>query len=299
MSNATHPKPRQTTFHVVPPRQRVALRAGGRWWATLIILVAAAGVVGASNLAVQQKSDTASIYAERFIVGENFELTDSRIWVTKAARAAVGVRGSAVELASAAASEAHPALLPDQWVYSVTLKESSAASVGPGEYTADLFVDERSVGSVFLSQTVDEPAVESVKLSFPIGADLGTSSLYYVVVKPYVQTGPTITYKLQSTPAADETWTGLDGTPGGVNPDLTAPVGAVVKLTAVNGDGVPHNIGIKSGSVLMEPPGFSGLIQAVGSQQTIAWVPTTTGEYTYLCGLHPGTMKGKLIVTAA
>lgn len=295
---ADTPGPRKTTFHVV---HRAAPRpplVSGRVWVVLLLAIAAVGVVGASGFAVNQRADTSSIYAERFSIGDDFELTGSTIWVANAARAASGVQGSPVELA-AAGGAAHPALVPDQWVYSVTLSEATPGAVGGGNFTADLFVDEVSVGRVFLSQDApDAAAVESVRLSFPVGVNLAPSSLYYVVVKPFVQTGPTVAYTLQSTPAGGNTWTGQGaGIDGLVNPALTAPVGATLRLTAVSGDGVTHDIGIKDASgALVSPPGWSADIEAVGSTATLSWAPTVAGSYTYLCKYHAATMNGTLTV---
>lgn len=295
MSNPPTPAARPTTFHLVTTRPRARrFQLGGRAWATLLLLIAAAGLVGASNLAVNQKSDTASLYAERFSVGENFELADSAIWAAKENRVAKGVLGTPVEFA-ATPHEAYPDILGDQWVYSVTLKEAEGKSMGAGTYTADLYVDERQVGRVFLEQRLAEDAVESVRLSFPAGSLLSTSALYYLVVKPYVETLPIDAYKLQSTPTGGDTWTGMDRL-SGVNPPIATATGKMVKLTAVNGDGVMHNIAIKQGSIVQNPPGVSGTIQAVGDQVTIAWVPPAPGEYTYYCAIHPNSMRGTLTV---
>lgn len=297
MPSPNSPRNPPTTFHLVgsriPPRRRLHL--GGRAWATLILLIAAAGLVGASNLTVNQRTDTASLYAERFSVGDDFVLADSTIWVTKAARAAYGMLGSAVEL-SQAPPEARPLLAVDQWVYSVTLKEANAASVAAGgNYSVDLFIDETSVGRVFVSQeSADPDVVESVRLSFPVGPELSTSSLYYVVVKPFVQTGPTIEYTIESVPPAGTNKWRMGGVE---NPDITATVGATVKLTGVNRDGAMHNLGIKdaSGATLV---GLTQMMEAEGDQLMVSFVPTSAGEYKYLCSLHATTMFGKLIVTS-
>lgn len=263
----------------------------------LVGLLAIAGLVAASTFSVNQRADTATLFAERNSIGEGLVVESAPIWVTKAARGASGLQASPVEL-GAPGAEARPAIATDVWVYSVTLREASAASITSGVFVAELFIDEVSAGSVFVAQaTADAAVVESVRLSFPIGPTLSTSALYYLVVKPFVQTGPTVTYTLQSTPSGDNTWTGVGGDIAGVvNPALTAAVGSTLQLVAKNGDGVTHDIGIKtSAGVLVNPPGWSPDIEAIGSEQTIAW-SAAAGTYTYLCKYHASTMKGTITV---
>lgn len=260
-------------------------------------LLVVAGLVAASTFSVNQRADTATLFAERNSVGEGLVVGSAPIWVTKMARGASGLQASPVEL-GAPGAEARPALPIDTWVYSVTLREASAASIPSGVFIAELFIDEVSAGSVYVAQNAaNATLVESARLSFPIGPTLSTSALYYLVVRPFVQTGPTITYTLQSTPSADNTWTGVGGDIAGVvNPALSVPVGATLQLVARNGDGVTHDIGLKDAAgALVNPPGWSPDIESIGSEQTIAW-SAAAGTYTYLCKYHASTMKGTITV---
>lgn len=282
-----------------PPRKRRS-RVWTRGLPALFVVISLLGIVAASNLVVNQKTDTTSVYAERYSLTEQFTVGQSSVWVAKADRAASGVQGTPVEL-SAGLPEARSFLPTDQWVYSVPVTEASAGSVAGGNFTIELFVDELSVGKLFVTQqTADPAAIEGVTASFALGPIFSTSSLYYLVVKPFVQLGPTTTYTVESTPGGSLTWTGVGGAiDAQVNPTLTVPVGGTLRVTAQNADGITHDIGIKDASgTLVNPPGWSPDFESVGASQTIGWTPSAAGTYTYMCKYHASTMRGTITVGA-
>lgn len=72
--------------------------------------------------------------------------------------------------------------------------------------------------------------------------------------------------------------------------EITIPAGARVRLTFVNESTVPHNLT------------FDGPITAAtenvvdpGESETIEFTAPESGEYTYVCTLHPG-MEGTLTI---
>jgi len=267
-------------------------------WAVAGALLLVASLVAASSITVMDRKDTDSVYAERFSIAGSFEVKDSHVWVAKAARTAVGVVGAPGEM-TPTPPEVRTALAKDQWVYTATVEESGPASVAAGNFTAELFLDEVSLGKVVFAQGEPEPgAVEGVKASFGIGAGLPTSGLYYIEVRALLATGPTVAYTVRSNPAADLTWVGVGGDiDGAVNPPLSLAAGSVLSLTARNGDGIAHNIGIKDASGTLVA-GWTADIENSGDQVVLSWAPSVAGTYTYLCKYHAGTMKGTLTVTA-
>jgi nitrite reductase (NO-forming) len=80
---------------------------------------------------------------------------------------------------------------------------------------------------------------------------------------------------------------------GQVNPDLRVPVGAVVQITIVNGDGAVHDIAVP------ELGAQSDQIAGAGAATTIVFRATREGEFEYLCtlpGHRAAGMVGTLIV---
>lgn len=296
-------QPKPVEFHIVRARSpdlRRKPRLRTVVGAALVAALLAIGAVAAGSLSVTQKADTSSVFAERFAISEQFVVDASNVWVAKEAHAALGVQGSGIEM-GASLPAARTVLRPDEWVYTVVVKEAGLATALGGDFTIELFVDEESAGRIFVAQAEpNHTVVEGVTASFAIGPGLSTSALYYVVVKPFVQVGPTIAFGVKSTPAGDLTWTGVGGTVEGVvNPGLTLTLGSTLRLTAANGDGILHNVGIKDASgTLMSPPGWSPDFESLGQQQTVSWTPTAAGTYTYLCKYHAATMKGTITVSA-
>jgi plastocyanin len=263
----------------------------------LIGLIAIAGLVAASTFSVNQRADTATLFAERNSIGEGLIVESAPIWVTNAARGASGLQASPVEI-GAANVEARPAIAADMWVYSVTLREATAASVAAGVFTAELFIDEVSTGTVFVTQATADPAiVESVRLSFPIGPTLSTSSLYYLVVKPFVETGPTVTFVVQSNPNENPTWVSVGGSEVVVNPTFTAPVGATIRITGRigQGDTMAHNIGAKLAGTFVTSPNWSPDFEGAGDEEMVSFIASSAGDYKYQCKYHP-SMIGTITV---
>lgn len=300
----TNPPPRLASFTIIPPSHRRAPPRGGRVWRPWMILVgllAVAGLVAASTFSVNQRADTATLFAERNSIGEGLVVESAPIWVTKAARGASGLQGSPVEL-GAAGAEARPAIATDVWVYSVTLREANAASITSGVFVAELFIDEVSAGTVFVTQaTANTTVVESVRLSFPIGASLSTSALYYLVVKPFVETGPTVSFVVQSNPNENLTWLSVGGSEVLVNPSFTAPVGATVRITGRIGQGettadtMAHNIGVKLSGTFVTSPNWSPDFEGANDEETVSFIASSAGDYKYQCKYHP-SMIGTITV---
>lgn len=260
----------------------------------LAALVAVAGLAAAAGaLTVKQRSDTASLYAERYTVGELFVVDDSTLAPIVSTIGNAGVAGAPVELASPLA-DARVGLVQDQWAYRVKLKESSAGAVSAGQYVIELQVNGVALATLYIEQTTaDANAVEGVLASFGLGPEIQTSSLYYVVVKPHTPTGPTAAFTVRS--ATGDQWVGVGGAiEGATNPTLNVPVGATLRLTARNGDGGYHNIGLRDaqgGQVVA----YTENIDATGEEQTLVWAGATAGTFTYRCAYHPD-MKGQVAV---
>lgn len=288
----------RTTFH--PVGRPAAPRRAGRAW-LLVGLVAVAGLAAASALTVNQRHDTASLFAERYHIGEQVLVEGSTVAPAAAAAGALGVQGAPVEMARSL-PVARTAVARDQWVYAVDVKEATPGAIAGGEFVVELHHDGVLVGRVHVAQATPEPdAVEGVRATFALGPELPASSLYYVQVRPFVPTGPVVEHTLRSHPSGDLTWQGVGGEhDGAVNPALTVQAGSTLRLTARNADGQVHNVGIKdAGGNLVDPPGWSPNLPAVGDERVIAWTPTAAGTYSYQCLYHAGTMRGTLTVVSA
>lgn len=263
----------------------------------LAALVALAGFAAAASLTVKQRQDTASLYAERYTVGEMFTLEPSALAPVAASLPATGAQASPVEMASGFPS-ARTSLVQDHWMYSVVVKEPTSGAVGSGVFGIELQLDGASIGTVYATQGLAEAgAVEGVRASFDLGSTVGSSALYYIVVKPYVPTGPTIAATVRSNPNGNLTWLGVGGSIDSVvNPTISLALGSTFQLTAKNADGGTHNLGFKDAAgTLVNPPGWSANIDTTGAETTIAWTPPSAGSYTYRCQFHTG-MVGTITV---
>lgn len=265
--------------------------------AALLALVAVAGLAAASALTVKQRQDTVTLHAERYTVGELFVVEGSALAPVPATLGALGVVGSPVEMTAANATARTP-LVQDQWMYSVVVREANAGAVTGGQFSVELQLNGQSVGTVLASQNAaDATAIEGIRASFGIGPTVDRSSLYYVVVKPYVPLGPTLSYTVRSNPNGNYTWVGVGGSiDGQVGPSIAAALGTTIQMTARNADGIAHNLGFRSGSALVNPPGWSPTITADGEEATLAWTPSAAGTYTYACQFH-ASMTGTITVT--
>jgi hypothetical protein len=262
---------------------------------TALAVLAVAGVAAASAITVTQRTDIVNVFAERFTLRDQFVVSDSTILPAAAAATALGTQGSPVEITGTLAA-ARTALARDHWVYAVTVEENAVASVTAGTYQVRLLLDGAPVGTVFLSQASGEDAaVEGARVAFDVGSALSTDALYHVEVKPFIPAGPTVSVTVTSNPNGNLTWLGSGDV---VNPGVALTVGSTLQLTASNGDGGTHDIGIKtSGGALVDPPGWSPDIGAIGEHQTIAWTPGAAGTWTYVCKYH-ATMQGTIVVSA-
>lgn len=267
-------------------------------WGFVAALLAVLGVVAASNIEIVQKEEFAGLAAERYDVGEGFAIAGGTVWPAKQARAALGVEGAPVEIA-AGLPDARTLLPKDQWVYTFHVRETGTDTVQGGNFTVELFLDEATMGRISVAQgTREGGAVEGVKASFGIGPELSTSSLYYIVVAPVVQTGPVAEFTVESHPDRTLRWRGVGGSiEGQVNPGLTVAAGSTVRLTAKNSDDIPHNIGIKdAANNLVTPPGWSPDFESTGQQALLSWTPSAPGAYAYECRYHATTMRGTVTV---
>jgi plastocyanin len=70
--------------------------------------------------------------------------------------------------------------------------------------------------------------------------------------------------------------------------ELTVDAGAQVTLTFDNQDSVSHNIDIEG---VAKTDIFAG-----PGQRTVTFTAPTPGSYPYRCDVHPGAMRGTLIV---
>lgn len=260
---------------------------------TLLVL---AGFAAASALTVKQRQDTASLFAERYTIGDALAIDASLVAPVPFSQPAAGVPGSPVEMTSSL-PDARTALTQDHWSYVVAVKEATAGALGTGQFVIELQIDGVTHASVHFAQQAAEPtSIEGVRAVFDIGNTLDASNLYYVVVKHYVPTGPTLDLLVRSNPNDNLTWLGVGGSIDGiVNPDLVMNAGSTLRLTARNADGGYHNIGIKNGGNLVSPPGWSGNIDTEGEEAVISWTPSGAGTYTYECQYH-ASMKGALRV---
>jgi nitrite reductase (NO-forming) len=90
---------------------------------------------------------------------------------------------------------------------------------------------------------------------------------------------------------------GVGGTiDGQVNPKLEVPVGAVVQVTLVNGDGALHDV------VVPDFGGASEQIAAKGSSSTFVFKADKAGQFPYFCsvpGHRQAGMEGQLVVGQA
>lgn len=268
----------------------------------LLALLAITGFAAASALTVKHRQETASLHAERFSIGELFVLDQTTLSPTLAAAEPAGVLGSPVEMASGVPT-ANTRLTRDHWQYAVRVKEALAGGVTGGQFTVELSVDGVFRSLVYVSQSTNEPSTastEGVQVVFDLGLSIQPSSLYFVQVKPYTPPGQTIAHTLRSGMDGNNAYAWF-GANGALEPTITLAMGNALALTAKNDDTstnlAPHNIGIKSGTALADPPGFSGRVDTIGEEATITWTPTAAGTYTYVCEFH-GSMVGTITVTA-
>lgn len=259
--------------------------------AYLLLALALTGAAAASAITVTQRSDTMNVFAERVDLAQHLTLGATRIQPAPGNMAAV----SPVEM-SPTIPIARTAVTRDHWTYTVQVREALLGSLHGGNVKVSLFVDGEPRGSVILEQEAPESSqLEGADVTFDIGPSLSPDALYYLEIKPFAFEGPTVSFSLKS--VAGPAWKGVGGEiAGATNPTLTVPLGSTLRLTAQNDDSGFHNIGLKDGDAVVDPPGWSEHIDGKGESVTLAWTPEEAGTYAYVCQVHPG-MGGGVTVT--
>lgn len=291
---------RTVEFSLVARRAAPHARRRGLPWAAVAVVVLVAGAVAANDLTVNRKTEAASLFAERVQVDEKFVLEDTVVEPAHKALAALGTEGAGVELAGAL-STARTGIVQDEWTYAVTVKEASAASVGSGNFTIALHLDEALVGTVHVAQgSADASVVEGVRARFAIGPSLATSALYYVTVKPFVLEGDVVDVALDAVTSDGPKWRGSGDV---LNPELAVAAGDVLRITATNVDGGYHNLGIKNAAgSFVAPAGATGgdalpHLTSAGAEAVLSWT-AESGTFTYVCTYHESQgMKGEITVS--
>lgn len=267
--------------------------------AVVIALLALAGFAAANALTVKQRQDTASLHAERYTVGQLFVIESSLLAPVSSAAPAAGTIDVPVEMGPAMPA-ARTALTQDHWAYSVTVKEATPGGVPSGAFAVELQKDGSTVGTAYVEQGFSDAAqVEGARVSFALGSTVGPSSLYYVLVKPYVPAGSLVSYSVRTAPDASNSaisrWFGVGGSINGLmNPELGLELGKTIRVTAVNDDGQTHNLGFKdsAGQVVA---GYTDNFGTDGQEVVLSWAPAAAGTYTYVCAFH-ASMTGNIVV---
>jgi nitrite reductase (NO-forming) len=81
---------------------------------------------------------------------------------------------------------------------------------------------------------------------------------------------------------------------GATNPDLKAQPGDRIRVTLINGDGMPHDLAIPELDVQ------SSMVTAKGQTADVVFEISATGEFAYYCtisGHRQAGMEGRLIVS--
>lgn len=267
---------------------------------TVLAFLALAGVAAAGTLSVNQRIEKTALHAERYTLADSF-VVDTSPGLSPAAST---IPATGPKELSPVFATLHSGAAQDAWVYTVIVKEVSVGAVPAGNYTIELQVDGVPYATLELKQEFAEPnQTEGVRASFGLGPSIGTSALYYVVVKPVLVNVPPIEYTLESKAATQSLplrWEGV-GAPinGATNPTLNVTFGTPIRVTAKNGDAGLHNIGFVPSATSTTPiPGtsFTGNIPTSG-EVVITWTPGAAGTYYYRCQYHE-SMVGQVSVNA-
>lgn len=125
-----------------------------------------------------------------------------------------------------------------------------------------------------------------------LGTSLLVLGLALTALTATAQTGQTAFTLLAKSQGGTFVWT--DETGNNVNPTLTVPASAEVTITIkqAESDGVPHNIKVGTGATSDE---VTDLDETVEHKFTAP----ATGTVSYICAIHPTTMKGTLRVAGS
>lgn len=264
----------------------------------LIVLTFLAGFAQAAML-IYQNNTTVMLHAERYNVGDGFMVDSTDLFAADSDVAALGTQGAEVEM-TAAFPAARTALVRDNWVYQVVLKEKTPSSGSSGVFTAQLIVSGVPVASnVFVKQSTLDAAVEGVTIAWNLGVSVPDSPLFQVKLAPFVQVGPIVEYTLKSKADGSNVWEGVSpaAIAGANGPALSATVGDTVKITVQNADANTHNFRImNAGGATPIVAGPTPDINVPTDQQTLTWVPSAAGTYQYECQYHKSTMTGAITV---
>lgn len=110
-----------------------------------------------------------------------FTVTPGGILVNALPLSAQGATSGAAEEMGGLLAAGRTALTAGHWTYMVAVAELSDGSVPTGTtYEAELMVNGTSAGSIFFEQATDSAGVESLVLTWDIGADLPSGQAYTV-----------------------------------------------------------------------------------------------------------------------
>lgn len=110
-----------------------------------------------------------------------FTVSLGGVLVNALAQSEQGTSGSPVELALVSAGRT--ALGAGNWTYQISAAELTDGSVPSATYKADLFVNGTSKGSIYFKQDTDTVGVETLTLTWDIGATLGSGDAYTVRIE--------------------------------------------------------------------------------------------------------------------
>lgn len=152
------------------------------WLALTVLAFAISSTVFALNMSATRKAYKA-IYGEIISVDETMVIESQGVSLAEASLGAQGTASSPVEMTSAF-PEANTPITAGNWIYRVRVKEASGSSVSGGVYKVELFVNQVSVGSVYIKQAGSTNNVEGVTCSFDIGEELPNPCSVMIKVSP-------------------------------------------------------------------------------------------------------------------
>lgn len=264
----------------------------------LAVTAVAAGLVAVvaegASLAVAPRALDA-LHAERVDVTDALEIVSTAIELAPVALPARGTPEAPVEL-TAAMTPARTEIPGRSWTLTATVAERDAESAPQGQWDVVLFLNGEERGAVRLAQNAsDALLVEGARVTWALGAEKPILRQSVVIAFPVA---PDTGYRLRSEVDATlaPSWRGVGGEiEGETNPTLAGVVGATLPITISNGDGNPHRLLVKdAGGATVAGP--TEIIADLNDEETLFWVPASSGAFTYLCDFHPDTMEGAIDV---